>query len=125
MKSLKQLAILTTLTAALCTPMLALAEPTPPKGTTVNSIALTTVQTNMRGSDGQMMPSSGMNSGMGATMNSTPGTQMGSMSSNMHGSMSDSSNGNASNNMGTPMTSDMNMSDSNDAPVASPQATAP
>ena len=125
MKSLKQLAMLTTLTAALCTPMLALAEPAPPKGSTVNSIALTTVQTNMRSSDSPMMPSSGMNSGMGSSMNSTSGTQMGSMSSNMHGSMSGSSNGNASNNMATPMTSDMNMSNSTDAPVTSPQATAP
>lgn len=121
MKNLKQLATLTALTGALCAPMLAMAEPAPPKGTTVNSIPLTTVQTNMRGSDGQMMPS--MNTGNNSSMNTTSGAQMGSMSSNMHNSISTPSN-----NMGTPMTSDMNMSDSrdeSDAPVTSPQATTP
>jgi hypothetical protein len=124
MKSLKQIATLTALTGALCIPMLAMAEPMPPQGTTVNTIPLTTLETNMRGSNGQMMPS--MNSGMNNSMNTTSGAQMGSMSSNMHGSMNNSSM--PSNNMGTPMTSDMNMSDSDtdtEVPVTSPQNTAP
>lgn len=120
MKSLKKIATLTALSAALCTSMLAMAEPTPPKGTTVNSIELTTVQTNMRASDGQMMPA------MNSTMDTSSGAQMGSMSSNMHSSMpaadaDDNSDNNMDNNMGTPMTSDMDT----DAPVTSPQVTTP
>lgn len=106
MNRLKYIATLTALTGALGIPALALAEPTPPQGTTVNTIPLTTVQTNMRGSDG--------------SMNTTSGTRMGSMASNMHGSISNAGHGNTTpapttaNNMATPMTSDMDIS--NDAP---------
>lgn len=126
MKSLKQLATVTALAGTLCIPVLAMAEPTPPAGSTVNSIALSTVETNMRSSNGQMMPSS-MSSGMNAPTDSTTGAQMGSMSSSMHdNSMPGAGMNHSDNNMATPMTSDMNMSDrSTTAPVTSPQATAP
>lgn len=51
MKHLKQLAALTVLSGSLIAPAIALAEPTPPPGTTVNTIALTTVQTNVSSTD--------------------------------------------------------------------------
>lgn len=52
MTRLKQLAALTVLSASLIAPAIALAEPTPPPGTTVNSIALTTIETNVTSSNG-------------------------------------------------------------------------
>lgn len=52
MMRLKQLAALTVLSGSLIAPAIALAEPTPPPGTTVNTIALTTVETNVTSSNG-------------------------------------------------------------------------
>lgn len=52
MTRLKQFIALTILSGSLIAPALALAEPTPPPGTTVNTIALTTVETNITSSSG-------------------------------------------------------------------------
>lgn len=51
---LKQLAALTVLSGSLIAPAIALAEPTPPPGTTV-TIALTTVETNVTSSGAPVM----------------------------------------------------------------------
>lgn len=103
MMKLKSIVMLTALLGALTTSVNVFAEPMPPKGTTVNTIALTTVETNVKSSSGQMMPGMGnMSSGsMNRSMANTG------MSADMH------------NNMGTPMTSDMNMSDNSATPSAS------
>ena len=55
MTRLKQLAALTVLSGSLIAPAIALAEPTPPPGTTVNTIALTTVETNVTSSGAPVM----------------------------------------------------------------------
>ena len=55
MTRLKQLAALTLLSGSLIVPAIALAEPTPPPGTTVNTIALTTVETNVTSSGTPVM----------------------------------------------------------------------
>ena len=47
MTRLKQLATLTVLSTSLIAPAIALAEPTPPPGTTVNTIPLTTIETHV------------------------------------------------------------------------------
>lgn len=89
--------MLTALVGALTTSVNVFAEPMPPKGTTVNTIPLTTVETNVKTSSGQMMPG----------MASMP-------SDSMNNGMANSG---MNNNMGTPMTSDM--SDSSATPSAS------
>lgn len=99
MMNVKNIVILTALVGALTTSVNVFAEPMPPKGTTVNTIPLTTVETNVKTSSGQMMPG----------MASMP-------SDSMNNGMANSG---MNNNMGTPMTSDMNMSDSSATPSAS------
>lgn len=103
MMNVKNIVMLTALVGALTTSVNVFAEPMPPKGTTVNTIPLTTVETNVKTSSGQMMP--GMSSMPSDSMNN--GMANSGMSSGMN------------NNMGTPMTSDMNMSDSSATPSAS------
>lgn len=97
--NVKNIVMLTALVGALTTSVNVFAEPMPPKGTTVNTIPLTTVETNVKTSSGQMMPG----------MASMP-------SDSMNNGMANSG---MNNNMGTPMTSDMNMSDSSATPSAS------
>jgi hypothetical protein len=99
MMNVKNIVMLTALVGALTTSVNVCAEPMPPKGTTVNTIPLTTVETNVKTSSGQMMPG----------MASMP-------SDSMNNGMANSG---MNNNMGTPMTSDMNMSDSSATPSAS------
>lgn len=99
MMNAKNIVMLTALVGALTTSVNVFAEPMPPKGTTVNTIPLTTVETNVKTSSGQMMPG----------MASMP-------SDSMNNGMANSG---MNNNMGTPMTSDMNMSDSSATPSAS------
>lgn len=99
MMNVKNIVMLTALVGALTTSVNVFAEPMPPKGTTVNTIPLTTVETNVKTSSGQMMPG----------MASMP-------SDSMNNGMANSG---MNNNMGTPMTSDMNMSDSSATPSAS------
>lgn len=103
MMNAKNIVMLTALVGALTTSVNVFAEPMPPKGTTVNTIPLTTVETNVKTSSGQMMP--GMASMPSDSMNN------GMANSGMRSGMN--------NNMGTPMTSDMNMSDSSATPSAS------
>lgn len=97
MMNVKNIVMLTALVGALTTSVNVFAEPMPPKGTTVNTIPLTTVETNVKTSSGQMMPG----------MASMP-------SDSMNNGMANSG---MNNNMGTPMTSDM--SDSSATPSAS------
>lgn len=99
MMNAKNIVMLTALVGALTTSVNVFAEPMPPKGTTVNTIPLTTVETNVKTSSGQMMPG----------MASMP-------SDSMNNGMANSG---MNNNMGTPMTSDMNMSNSSATPSAS------
>ena len=99
MMNVKNIVMLTALVGALTTSVNVFAEPMPPKGTTVNTIPLTTVETNVKTNSGQMMPG----------MASMP-------SDSMNNGMANSG---MNNNMGTPMTSDMNMSDSSATPSAS------
>lgn len=106
MMNVKNIVMLTALVGALTTSVNVFAEPMPPKGTTVNTIPLTTVETNVKTSSSQMMP------GMASMPSGS--TNNGMAHSGMSGSMN-----NNNNNMGTPMTSDMNMSDSSATPSAS------
>ncbi len=103
MTRLKQLAALTVLSGSLIAPAIALAEPTPPPGTTVNTVPLTSVQTNVSAMDAPSIGSSSnsmMNNG-----------------SNMNqGNMGMRNSGMPSNNMGMPMT-DMSDSNSDDPSV--------
>ncbi|XID74777.1 hypothetical protein ACF3NA_09720 [Alkanindiges sp. WGS2144] len=70
MTQFKQLAALTVLASALAAPSITLAEPTPPAGTTVDTIALTNVQTNVSSSTSMDSSSNSMINNHGATTNS-------------------------------------------------------